>query len=154
MCDTCGRSASARKRVPDDDWRTISRDRRPEWACTLRPRIVRVGSVEVGGPRPVVIAGPCAVESREQTLSIARACAAAGADLLRGGAYKPRTSSYSFQGLGVEGLEILAEARAETGLPIVTEVMDTRLVPLVERHADVLQIGSRNMQNTPLLAEV
>lgn len=119
-----------------------------------RTRIVRVSGVEIGGSKPVVIAGPCAVESREQTLEIARAVKAVGADMLRGGAYKPRTSPYEFQGLGEEGLEILAEARAETGLPIVTEVMDTRLVDLVGSVADVLQIGSRNMQNAPLLTEV
>ena len=137
----------------DLDWRSVSRARRDEYAGTHRPRVVRVGTVEVGGARPVVIAGPCAVESRAQTLEIARACADAGADMLRGGAWKPRTSPYAFQGLGVEGLEILAEARATTGLPIVTEVLDVRMLAVVEQFADVLQIGSRNMQNYPLLTE-
>ena len=116
---------------------------------------VQVLGVRIGGAeRPVLISGPCAVESREQTLDLARAVKAAGADMLRGGAYKPRTNPYTFQGLGKPGLEILAEAREETGLPIVTEVMDTRLVELVGQYADMLQIGSRSMQNFPLLVEV
>src|ERR1035437_7828099 len=119
------------------------------WA---RPGVA--GGVTIGGAAPVVIAGPCTVESREQTLGIARAVRAAGAKMLRGGAYKPRTSPYSFQGLGPEALEILAEARAETGLPIVTEVLDPRLVELVGSYADVIQVGSRSMQNFPLLTEV
>jgi 3-deoxy-7-phosphoheptulonate synthase len=101
-----------------------------------------------------VIAGPCAVESREVLLEIARAVRAAGAQVLRGGAFKPRTSPWAFRGLGREGLEMLADARAETGLPVVTEVMDTREVEAVERYADVLQIGSRNMHDFALLAEV
>ena len=117
-------------------------------------RRIVAGGVEIGGDTPIVIAGPCTVESRGQTLAVARAAKAAGASMLRGGAYKPRTSPYAFQGLGPEGLEILAEARAETGLPIVTEVLDPRLVELVGRTADVLQIGSRSMQNFPLLVEV
>lgn len=121
-------------------------------APSTRP--VVAGGVTIGGDVPVVIAGPCTVESRDQTLGIARAVRAAGATMLRGGAYKPRTSPYSFQGLGPEGLEILAEARAETGLPIVTEVLDPRLVGLVGSTADMLQIGSRSMQNFPLLVEV
>lgn len=137
----------------DSSWRTISRARDPDLAGTATARKIRVGSVVVGGARPIVIAGPCAVESAEQTISVAKACAAAGADMLRGGAYKPRTSPYSFQGLGERGLEILAEARRVSGLPIVTEVIDVRLLPVVARTADVLQIGSRNMQNFPLLAE-
>jgi 3-deoxy-7-phosphoheptulonate synthase len=116
-------------------------------------RVVQVGAVRFGGVRPVVIGGPCAVESREQTLAVARAVKAAGADMLRGGAYKPRTSPHDFQGLGVEGLRILREASRETGLPIVTEVMDPRLVETVAEYADMLQIGSRNMQNYPLLIE-
>jgi 3-deoxy-7-phosphoheptulonate synthase len=131
----------------------VSRSSHPEYAQSLRARPVRVGSVTVGSEGPVVIAGPCTVESREQTLAIARAVKAAGVGMLRGGAYKPRTSPYSFQGMGKEGLEILAEARAETGLPIVTEVLDPRLVELVGSVADVLQIGSRSMQNFPLLTE-
>jgi 3-deoxy-7-phosphoheptulonate synthase len=101
-----------------------------------------------------VIAGPCAVESLEQTLEIAHAVRDAGADMLRGGAWKPRTNPHSFQGLGEAALEILAQAREETGLPVVTEVMDPRLVAKVGAVADVLQIGSRNMQNFPLLVEV
>jgi len=116
-------------------------------------RVVQVGPVCFGGARPVVIAGPCAVESREQTLAVARAVKAAGAEILRGGAFKPRTSPHDFQGLGLEGLRILREASRETGLPIVTEVMDTRLVETVAEYADMLQIGSRNMQNYPLLIE-
>jgi len=116
-------------------------------------RVVVVGEVQFGGVRPVVIAGPCAVESLEQTLAVARAVKAAGAEMLRGGAFKPRTSPHDFQGLGLQGLRILAEARRETGLPIVTEVMDPRLVETVSEYADMLQIGSRNMQNYPLLIE-
>ena len=110
-----------------------------------------VGGVAIGGRRIAVIAGPCAVESREQLLETAEAVRAAGASLLRGGAYKPRTSPYDFQGLGEEGLELLAEARRLTGLPIVTEVMDSEDVNLVARYADVLQIGSRNMSAFRLL---
>ena len=101
-----------------------------------------------------LIAGPCTVETREQTLETARAVAAAGATVLRGGAFKPRTSPYAFQGLGSKGLEILAEAREETGLPIVTELLDPRDVEEVAAIADVIQIGARNMQNSSLLAEV
>ena len=101
-----------------------------------------------------LIAGPCAVESREQTLTSARACKAAGASLLRGGAYKPRTSPYAFQGLGKEGLEILVEAREETGLPIVTELMDVRSLDDVVEVADMIQVGARNMQNFDLLREI
>ncbi len=104
--------------------------------------------------RPFVIAGPCAVESREQILTTARAVKNAGAQALRGGAFKPRTSPHSFQGLGEEGLKLLAQARAETGLPIVTEVLDTRDVLLVAEYADIIQIGSRSTQNFPLLKEV
>jgi 3-deoxy-7-phosphoheptulonate synthase len=116
-------------------------------------RVVQVGTVRFGEGRPVVIAGPCAVENREQTLGVARAVKAAGAEMLRGGAFKPRTSPHDFQGLGVEGLKILREASRETGLPVVTEVMDPRLVETVAEYADMLQIGSRNMQNYPLLIE-
>jgi 3-deoxy-7-phosphoheptulonate synthase len=122
-------------------------------ADATETRVVQVGPVRFGEARPVVIAGPCAVESREQTLAVARAVKAAGADMLRGGAFKPRTSPHDFQGLGVEGLKILREASRETGLPIVTEVMDPRLVETVAEYADMLQIGSRNMQNYPLLIE-
>ena len=101
-----------------------------------------------------LIAGPCTVETREQTLETARAVAAAGATVLRGGAFKPRTSPYAFQGLGSKGLEILAEAREETGLPIVTELLDPRDVEEVAEVTDIIQIGARNMQNFNLLAEV
>lgn len=116
--------------------------------------VVRVGDVSIGGGHVAIIAGPCAVESREQILSAARAVKASGAHLLRGGAYKPRTSPYDFQGLKQDGLELLAEARAETGLKIVTEVKDTESLPLVAKVADMLQIGARNMQNFSLLERV
>ena len=116
--------------------------------------IVKLNGVSVGGQRLVVMAGPCAVESREQLLEIAYAVKEAGAQVLRGGAFKPRTSPYSFQGLGEEGLRILAEAREETGLLIVSEVMEPETVPLVSTYADVLQIGARNMQNYALLHAV
>ncbi|MGE5527614.1 MAG: 3-deoxy-7-phosphoheptulonate synthase [Patescibacteria group bacterium] len=118
------------------------------------PSQVQVGAVRIGGPRIVVIAGPCAVENGEQIVATARAVKAAGADLLRGGAYKPRTSPYAFQGLEKEGLVLLAQARAETGLPVVTEVVNPRDVELVAEYADMLQIGARNMQNFILLREV
>jgi 3-deoxy-7-phosphoheptulonate synthase len=118
------------------------------------PTRIPLGGCEVGGPAVVVIAGPCSVEGKENTLDIARFIASKGAKGLRGGAFKPRTSPYSFRGLGKEGLEILAEVREETGLPVVTEVMDTRQVELVAEFADALQIGARNMQNFPLLSEV
>ena len=109
------------------------------------------GSVTVGGKDLAVIAGPCAVESRDQAFAIARSVRAAGARLFRGGAYKPRTSPYSFQGLGEEGLKILAEVGSEFGLKIVTEAVDNESLDLVERYADVIQIGARNMQNYSLL---
>jgi 3-deoxy-7-phosphoheptulonate synthase len=110
-----------------------------------------LGDHTVGGEGLILIAGPCSVESRSQILETAHACKEAGAHALRGGAFKPRTSPYSFQGLGEEGLKYLAEAREQTGLPIVTEVMEPALVPLVCEYADVLQIGTRNMQNYALL---
>jgi 3-deoxy-7-phosphoheptulonate synthase len=113
--------------------------------------VVNVGGVEIGGDKVVVIAGPCSVESREQLLSTAHAVKKAGASLLRGGAYKPRTSPYDFQGLGQEALKILREASDETGLPVVTEVMSTEDVDLLCEHADMLQVGARNMQNFALL---
>jgi 3-deoxy-7-phosphoheptulonate synthase len=113
--------------------------------------IVRVGDVEIGGSRPVIIAGPCSVESEEMIIETGRAVRDAGADMLRGGAFKPRTSPYDFQGLGAKGLKFLAEARHQTGLPVVTEVMSWEEVPLVARYADMLQIGARNMQNFALL---
>jgi len=114
--------------------------------------VVRIGDVPIGNGQPLaVLAGPCSVESREQTMSTARAVRAAGASLLRGGAYKPSTSPYHFRGLGPSGLELLSEARAATGLPVVTEVLTPSDVELVASHADCLQIGARNMQNFSLL---
>jgi len=117
-------------------------------------RVVDVSGVRFGGERPIVIGGPCAVESHAQTVGLAHAVKRAGADMLRGGAYKPRTSPHDFQGSGLEGLCILSVARQETDLPIVTEVMDPRMVGEVAQVADMLQIGSRNMHNYSLLAEV
>jgi 3-deoxy-7-phosphoheptulonate synthase len=113
--------------------------------------VVRVGPVEFGGGSPAIIAGPCVVESEEAIVDAARAVKAAGARMLRGGAFKPRTSPYAFQGLGELGLRHLAAARAATGLPVVTEVLEPDQVEMVAEHADMLQIGSRNMQNYPLL---
>jgi 3-deoxy-7-phosphoheptulonate synthase len=110
--------------------------------------------VTIGGPRVVVMAGPCSVESREQVLEVAFKVKAAGATILRGGAFKPRTSPYAFQGLEAEGLKILAEAKRETGLPVVTEVMEPDKVSLVAEYADILQIGARNVQNFSLLKRV
>ena len=115
---------------------------------------IRVGSVDIGGPQIVVIAGPCSVETREQSVGTARELKRQGAHILRGGAFKPRTSPYAFQGLGADGLKILDEARAETGLPIISELMSTDDADLVERHVDVIQIGARNMQNYALLKRV
>jgi 3-deoxy-7-phosphoheptulonate synthase len=120
---------------------------------TQHRTVVRVSDVEIGNDF-IVIAGPCSVESENQILDTARAVKAAGADMLRGGAFKPRTSPYSFQGLGIQGLKILEKAKQETGLPIVTEVVDPRDVSWVAEFADVLQIGTRNMQNFSLLKEV
>ena len=113
--------------------------------------VIQVGDRTVGGSRLAIIAGPCAVETEAQTLAIARAVLEAGADLFRGGAFKPRTSPYSFQGLGLEGLRILARVREETGLPIVTEAVDEESLAMVEDYADAVQIGARNMQNFSLL---
>jgi len=116
--------------------------------------VIRVDGTRIGGGTFVTIAGPCSVESEEQTLEIAHAVKAAGAQMLRGGVFKPRTSPYAFQGLGLKGLKILEKAKKETGLQIVTEVMDTRDVSWVCEYADVLQVGARNMQNFSLLKEV
>ena len=129
-------------------YKLASREFRPEGS------VVNVGGVLVGGRRVVVMAGPCAVEGREGLLETARSVKAAGGHILRGGAYKPRTSPYTFQGLGEEGLKYLAEAKRETGLPIVTELMDTREASVVYEYADLVQIGARNMQNFKLLKEV
>lgn len=120
----------------------------------MRKTVILGNGLQIGGDWFVVVAGPCAVETRELLDTVADAVAAAGAGALRGGAFKPRTSPKSFQGLGVAGLELLADASRRTGLPVVTEVMDPRDVELVAAHAAVLQIGSRNMQNFPLLREV
>lgn len=116
--------------------------------------VVRVGEVAIGGPDLVVIAGPCSVESLEQTRRIAQAVKAAGAVMLRGGAYKPRTSPYSFQGLGLEGLQILRQVGDETGLPVVTEALDIDVLDQICEYADMIQIGARNMQNYTLLRRV
>lgn len=113
--------------------------------------VVRIKDVEIGGPQCVVMAGPCSIENREQLFTAARAVLAAGAKVLRGGAYKPRTSPYAFQGLGAEGLKLLKEVGDTLGILTITEVMAPEDVPLVAAHADILQIGARNMQNYPLL---
>ncbi len=126
-------------------YRLVSRQERPQ------DTIVTVGSMRIGSERLAIIAGPCAVESREQVLQAARIAKQGGAGLFRGGAFKPRTSPYDFQGLGEEALEILAEAREATGLPLVTEVVDSEDVEMVSRYADVLQIGARNMSAFRLL---
>jgi 3-deoxy-7-phosphoheptulonate synthase len=126
-------------------YKLVSREVKPE------PTVIDLGNTKIGGGSVCIMAGPCAVEGREQLLTTARHVKANGAHLLRGGAFKPRTNPYAFQGLREEGLEILAEARAETGLPIVTEVKDTESLATVAKVADVLQIGARNMQNFSLL---
>src|SRR6516165_5770467 len=113
--------------------------------------VVKINGVSIGGPDVVVIAGPCSVESREQLLDTAHAVKRTGASMLRGGAYKPRTSPYDFQGLGIEALKILREAKEETGLPVVTEVMSTEDTDIICEHVDMLQVGARNMQNFALL---
>ncbi len=118
------------------------------------PTVVSIGGAKVGGEHFAVIAGPCAVENRDQTLTSTKAVAAAGATILRGEAFKPRTSPYSFQGLGREALEIMKDASRETGLPFVAEVVDARDVELVAGYADALRVGARNMQNFSLLSEV
>ena len=131
-----------------DPYKLVGREFKPD------DTVIRLNDTEIGGRRLVVVAGPCAVESRKQLLEAARAVKTAGATALRGGAFKPRTSPYSFQGLGEEGLKILAEARENTGLTIVTETIDPENVSLVEEYADILQVGARNMQNFSLLKRV
>ena len=116
--------------------------------------IIALNGIRIGGQRIVMMAGPCSVETRERLISIARAVKDAGATILRGGAFKPRTSPHAFQGLGEEGLEYLAEAREKTGMPVITEIMDPRDLPLMLKYADVIQIGARNMQNFRLLSAV
>ncbi len=127
-------------------YKLVGREFKPENS------VLDIGGVKVGGKNLVIMAGPCSVESREQLLDIARTVKAAGAHFLRGGAFKPRTSPYAFQGLGEEGLEYLAEARAETGLKIITEVVNVNDIEKVAKYSDVLQIGARNCQNYALLA--
>jgi 3-deoxy-7-phosphoheptulonate synthase len=129
-------------------YKLVSRENHPDRS------VVRVGGVPIGPGTMTLIAGPCAVETPEQTLEAAQMAQAAGATLLRGGAFKPRTSPYAFQGLGEKGLRILADVRAETGMPIVTEVVDANDVGLVSSYADMLQVGTRNMQNFALLQAV
>src|SRR6202044_1180766 len=126
-------------------FKLVSRQVKPERS------VVHIDGVAIGGPEVVVIAGPCSVESRQQLLDPAHAVKRAGATMLRGGAYKPRTSPYDFQGLGLEALKILREAKQETGLPVVTEVMSTEDVDIICEHVDMLQVGARNMQNFALL---
>ncbi|GAX91934.1 3-deoxy-7-phosphoheptulonate synthase [Effusibacillus lacus] len=129
-------------------FKLASRDFHPE------PTIVDVDGVQIGGGNVVIMAGPCSVESREQLMESACAVREAGAQILRGGAFKPRTSPYAFNGLGEEGLKLLAEAREKTGLKIVTELMDLENLELVAHYTDIIQIGARNMQNFPLLREL
>ena len=126
-------------------YKLVSRECKPE------NTIVKVGDIAIGDGNLVIMAGPCAIESELQALTIARHVKAAGAHIFRGGAFKPRTSPYSFQGLGKEGLEILAKVRETTGMPVVTEVMDEDTFDLVESYTDIIQIGTRNMQNFSLL---
>ncbi len=133
--------------IKTDDPELVRRSARPEGT------IVDVNGIRIGGKEIVIMAGPCAVESEEQLTETAKSVRAGGASILRGGAFKPRTSPYSFQGLGKKGLEMLEKARSVTGLSVVSEVMDTRQVETVARYTDILQIGSRNMQNFPLLKE-
>ena len=128
-------------------YKLVSRETHPE------PTVIAIGDVRIGGEKPVVMAGPCAVESEEQALTIARLVKQYGAQVFRGGAFKPRTSPYSFQGLGEEGLKILKKVREETGLLIVTEATDHTNLEVVERYADIIQIGARNMQNYSLLRQ-
>lgn len=132
----------------DQPFKVASRQFKPE------PTVFPLGDSMVGGDGFVIMAGPCSIESRSQMLETAHACKEAGAHVIRGGAFKPRSSPYSFQGLGEEGLQYLAEAREQTGLPVITEVMEPALVPLVCEYADILQIGARNMQNYALLHAV
>jgi 3-deoxy-7-phosphoheptulonate synthase len=126
-------------------FKLVSRETHPQ------PTTITIGDVTVGGQKPVIMAGPCAIESEKQALTIAISVKESGARVFRGGAYKPRTSPYSFQGLGEEGLKILAKVRQETGLLIVTEATDITNIELVEQYADIVQIGARNMQNYALL---
>jgi 3-deoxy-7-phosphoheptulonate synthase len=128
-------------------YKLVSRETHPQ------PTAITVGDVKIGQGQPVIMAGPCAVESQEQALAIARLVKKSGARIFRGGAFKPRTSPYSFQGLGEEGLKILANVREETGLFVVTEAIDEKSLELVDRYADIIQIGARNMHNYSLLRQ-
>lgn len=129
-------------------YKLVGRAFRPEGT------VINVRGVEIGGPRLTIMAGPCTIETEQQLMETAHFVKQAGAHILRGGAYKPSTSPYSFQGMGREGLKLLAAAREETGLPVITEVMDTRDVELVAEYADILQVGTRNMTNFSLLKEI
>lgn len=141
-----GRMKGVEEVVPiSKPYKSASREFHPE------DSVFTIGGVTIGGSELVVMAGPCSVEGRTHMIETAIACQEAGAHILRGGAYKPRTSPYSFQGLGEEGLRYLAEAREATGMPVITEVMEPDLVPIVAQYADILQIGARNMQNYALL---
>jgi len=126
-------------------YKLVSRETQPQ------PTVIAIGDIKIGGGKPVIMAGPCAIESEEQALTIARIVKKSGAQVFRGGAFKPRTSPYSFQGLGEEGLKILDKVRRETGLLIVTEATDHTNIEVVEQYADIIQIGARNMQNYSLL---
>lgn len=137
-----------------EDYRLIAREGRREYHSNLKTAAFTIKNKEIGAEEPFIIAGPCAVYTREQILESAVTARETGAHLLRGGAYKPRTSPYSFQGLGLQALEYLAEAGDLTGLPVVTEVLDQHKVEEVGRYADVFQIGARNMQNFSLLRDV
>lgn len=129
-------------------YKLVSRQYRPH------DTVIDVGGVDIGGKKVVIMAGPCSVEGRDMLLDVAKKVKQAGARILRGGAFKPRTSPYSFQGLGEEGLQYLKEAREKTGLPVITELMDIRQLAIVEKYADIIQVGARNMQNFDLLKEV
>ncbi len=129
-------------------YKLASREFKPE------DTVINVNNIQIGGNKVIVMAGPCSVETKERLIAIAQEVKESGACILRGGAFKPRTSPYSFQGLGEEGLEYLSEARAKTGLPVITELMDPRDMQLIMKHADIIQIGARNMQNFRLLSEV
>ena len=133
-------------------YKMVSRELNPDYSNGHK-KVIDVSGVMIGGDRPVIISGPCTVFNYEQMYATAKAVKEAGAEILRGGAYKPRTSPYSFQGLGEEGLKMLRDVGQEVGMPIITEVMDTRNVEKISGYADILQIGARNMQNFDLLKE-
>jgi 3-deoxy-7-phosphoheptulonate synthase len=128
-------------------YKLVSRETHPQ------PTIITIGNVTIGGEKPVIMAGPCAIESENQALTIAKLVKQYGAQVFRGGAFKPRTSPYSFQGLGEEGLKILKKVREETGLLIITEAIDHANIELIEQYADIIQLGARNMQNYSLLRQ-